>query len=76
MKTLDVVEPGQKARVVEVRGGWGFRQRLSEMGILPDEIVTVASASLWKGPVLVRVNSNEVALGRGVARKVMVEVLS
>ncbi len=74
IKTLDSVRPGQKAKVVEVKGGWGMRQRLCELGIFPDQIIIIANASLWKGPVLVQTNGNEVALGRGVARKVIVEV--
>lgn len=68
------MRPGQKAKVVEVKGGWGMRQRLCELGIFPDQIIIIANASLWKGPVLVQTNGNEVALGRGVARKVIVEV--
>lgn len=72
---MDTIKPGQKAKVVEVRGGWGLRQRLSELGIIPEQVVTIAGTSLWRGPVLVEVNSNEVALGRGVAKKVVVEVI-
>lgn len=75
-QTLDNMKPGQKAKVVEVKGGWGIRQQLSELGIFPDQIITIANASLWKGPVLVQVHSNEVALGRGVARKVVVEAVT
>jgi ferrous iron transport protein A len=73
--TLDSMKPGQKARVVEIRGGWGIRQKLNELGIYPDQIVSVSNTSIWRGPLLVRINSNEVALGRGVARKVVVEVI-
>ena len=76
IQTLDSIKPGQKARVIEVQGGWGLRQKLSELGILPSQVITIANASAWRGPVLVEVNSNEVALGRGVARKVLVEVVS
>ena len=75
IQTLDSMKPGQKAKVVEVQGGWGLRQKLSELGIFPDQVVTLASASAWRGPVLVQVYSNEVALGRGVAKKVLVEVI-
>lgn len=75
-QTLDNMKPGQKAKVVEVRGGWGIRQQLSELGIFPNQIVTIANSSLWRGPVLVQVHSNEVALGRGVARKVVVEAVT
>ncbi|MBU7043639.1 MAG: ferrous iron transport protein A [Theionarchaea archaeon] len=73
--TLDSIQPGQKARVVEVMGGWGLRQKLNELGIYPNQIVSVSNSSIWRGPLLVRIDSNEVALGRGVARKVVVEVI-
>jgi ferrous iron transport protein A len=73
--TLDSMKPGQKARVVEIRGGWGLRQKLNELGLFPNQIVSISNASIWRGPLLVRINSNEVALGRGVARKVLVEVI-
>jgi ferrous iron transport protein A len=75
IQTLDNLKAGQKAKVVEVRGGWGLRQKLSELGILPGQILTMASPSLWRGPVRVQIHSNEIALGRGVARKVVVEVV-
>lgn len=74
-QTLDRIKPGQKAKVIEVKGGWGLRQQLSELGIFPNQIVAIANSSFWRGPVLVQVHSNEVALGRGVARKVLVEVI-
>ncbi|MGC1122725.1 MAG: FeoA family protein [Candidatus Methanofastidiosia archaeon] len=76
IQTLDNLRPGQKAKVVEVHGGWGLRQKLCGLGILPGQVVTMANSSLWRGPVMVQVGSNEVALGRGVAAKVMVEVIT
>lgn len=76
IQPLSTLEPGQKARVVEVRGGWGLRQKLSELGLLPGQVVTMSTSSLWRGPIRVQVNSNQVALGRGVARKVFVEVIT
>jgi ferrous iron transport protein A len=76
IQTLDNLRPGQKAKVVEVHGGWGLRQKLCELGILPGQVVTMSNSSLWRGPVMVHVDSNEVALGRGVAAKVMVEVVT
>lgn len=73
--TLDSIRTGQKARVVEVLGGWGLRQKLNELGIVPNQVISVSNSSIWRGPIVVRINSNEVALGRGVARKVVVEVI-
>ncbi len=47
--------------------------RLSRLGIVPGAEVTVVSRAPVGGPVLVEVNGARVALGRGVARKVVVK---
>jgi len=47
--------------------------RLSRLGIVPGVEVKVVSRAPVGGPVLVEVNGARVALGRGVARKVVVE---
>jgi ferrous iron transport protein A len=75
INTLDRLRSGQKAKIVEVTGGWGLRQKLSELGILPGQVVTIANSSFWRGPVRVQIHSNCIALGRGVASKVRVEVI-
>ncbi len=46
--------------------------RLSRMGIVPGAEVKVVSKAPVGGPILVEVNGAQVALGRGVARKVVV----
>ncbi|MEM1576121.1 MAG: FeoA family protein [Archaeoglobaceae archaeon] len=59
-----------KVRVVEITGGKGFARRLADMGLTPGQIVEV----LTNGPpVIVRVRDTKIALGRGIARKVIVE---
>lgn len=47
--------------------------RLARLGIVPGAEVVVVSRAPVGGPVLVEVNGARVALGRGVARKVVVE---
>ncbi len=73
---MDAFKSGEKAKVIEVKGGWGLRQKLSEMGILPGQVVIISNSSFWRGPIVVQINSNEVALGRGVARKIVAEAVS
>ncbi len=72
--TLDLVKEGQKAKVINIYGGWGIRQRLSGLGIHPGDTITVKKSAIMQGPILVSVHGNQVALGRGVARKIIVEV--
>ena len=71
--TLDAIGENKKAKVVSISGGWGIRQRLGCLGIHPGDIIMVKRSAIMRGPILISVHGNQVALGRGVARKVVVE---
>ena len=71
---LDKLKKGSKGRVVEVTGGRSATLKLSVQGILPGAIVEKTS-ELRGGPVLVKVGGSQVAIGRGLARRVLVEVM-
>lgn len=73
MVPLSSLPAGSRARVVDIRGGYGFRRRLFEMGLTPDTVVEVLANS-W-GPILVRVRGTVIAIGRGMAHKILVEPL-
>jgi len=55
-----------------VLGGRGKARRLMEMGLTPGSEVLVLRNEA--GPVLVRVRGVTIAMGRGLARSVLVEV--
>ncbi len=69
------VKPGSKVKVVRIRGGLGIRQRLSCLGIHPGDLMLVQASGIMRGPVVVSIHGNKVALGRGVASKILVEVI-
>jgi ferrous iron transport protein A len=71
--TLDGVEVNKKVEVVEIRGGWGIRQRLYQMGIHQGDKITVKRSGIMNGPILIKIHGVEVALGRGMARKILIE---
>jgi ferrous iron transport protein A len=73
--TLDLMDENRKLKVVNIFGGWGVRQRLGCLGIHPGDIITVKKSAIMRGPILISVHGNQVALGRGVARKIIVEVV-
>ena len=70
---LTALPPHTKARIVSVRVGWGKRRRLMELGLIPGEEIIVLSNSV--GPLVVRVRGGSLALGRGIASKILVEVI-
>lgn len=63
-------------RILGIAGGEVVRRRLLSMGFHPGDIVELDSAAILKGPILVRntASDSRVALGRGIARKIRVEV--
>jgi ferrous iron transport protein A len=72
--TLAEMKTGQTGTVVGVLGGHGFVQRLDALGIRLGKKVTKISSTLFHGPVTLKVDSTQVAVGFGMARKIIVEV--
>jgi Fe2+ transport system protein FeoA len=68
------MEQGERGRVVGIQGGKGVTDRLHNMGIFKDQPITKVHSQLFHGPVLVEVGSAQVAIGFGMAQKIMVEV--
>jgi ferrous iron transport protein A len=71
--TLDQVSENKKATVIDIQGGQGVRQRLGQMGIHPGDTITMLRIGALRGPILIEVHGSQVALGRGIASKVIVE---
>jgi len=71
--TLAEMKTGQTGTVVGVLGGHGLIQRLDALGIRPGKKVTKLSSTLFRGPVILRVNNTQVAVGFGMAKKIIVE---
>jgi ferrous iron transport protein B len=70
---LTRLEPGKKAKVVAIQGGWGVKRRLNHMGIHPGDLVMVSRQGSLGGPIAIEVHGFQVALGKGVASQIFVE---
>ncbi len=68
---LAFVGEGEECEVVGLQGGRGMVQRLCDMGFTPGTVIRVL-ASNPPGPMLLDVRNTRIALGRGVAMKIMV----
>lgn len=53
--------------------GRGFVKRLMDMGLTPGTQVTVAKAAPFRGPVEILVRGARLALGRGMAERILVK---
>jgi ferrous iron transport protein A len=73
-KDLTQLEEGESGVVVDIQGGYGLIRRLESLGIRVGKKVTKVSSQLMRGPVTVRMDNSEVAIGFGMARKILVEI--
>ena len=72
--TLTQMQIGQKGTVVQIKGGLGATRRLEVLGVRPGRNIAKVSSHFWRGPVTVKVDSSIIAIGYGMASKVLVEV--
>jgi len=68
---LSMVSPGEVVKVVTVRAGWGLQRRLADMGLTPGVQIRVIN-SQRPGPVVIDIRGSRLALGYGIAHKIMV----
>ena len=72
-KALSRMQTGQSGIVVQIQGGHGMVNRLSALGIRPGKRVTKISGGFARGPVTVQVDRAQVAIGFGMASRILVE---
>jgi len=71
---LTQLKLGQKGIVAEIQGGMGVIRRLESMGIRQGKKITKISAQFLRGPQTLKVDNLQVAIGFGMARKILIEV--
>jgi len=65
---------GEKAELVDVRGGRGIKRRLASMGLNHGVVVQMVQNAM-PGPVVISISDTRLALGRGMAQKIIVRKL-
>ncbi len=72
--TLAGMQTGQSGTVVQIQGGHGLVNRLNSLGIRPGKRITKISSMIMRGPVTIQVDRAQVAIGFGMARRIIVEL--
>jgi Fe2+ transport system protein FeoA len=75
MTTLDQLKNGQKATITDINGGRGLIKRLESLNLRKGKEVQKISSAPFRGPIVLEVDGCQLALGRGMAAKVIVEPL-
>ena len=71
---LTQLQPGETGIVEEMQGGYGYIRKLQSMGVRPGKRVNKVSSHFWRGPQTVEVDNMQIAVGFGMARRILVEV--
>jgi ferrous iron transport protein A len=69
---LTRMNSGQSGIVIQVQGGRNVLSRLDALGIRPGKRITKISSMLMRGPVTIEVDRAQVAIGFGMASRVLV----
>ena len=70
---LSMVSVGETVRLVKVRAGKRLVNRLTSMGLTPGVELSIVQDT--GGPLTIAVRNTRVALGHGVAHKILVELV-
>lgn len=70
---LNTLTEGERGEIISFEGGSFFRKKLEEMGLRIGTTITIVARQWMKGPVIVRFENTEVAIGFNMAKRIMVK---
>ena len=73
MKLLETPK-GKIVRIIEYNGGKGVSFKLRQLGLTPGKEVKVLRHAPLGGPLMIEVEGRSIALGRGIAARIKVEM--
>jgi ferrous iron transport protein A len=71
--SLTNLSKGNRAVICDVDAGWGLRRHLLELGFVQGTEIRILKNE--RGPVIIALGESRIALGRGAAQKILVQVL-
>lgn len=71
---LTQMKPGQHGIIRELHGGDQFAQKLASLGVRLGKGITKVSSMVLRGPVVISIHNRHIAIGFGMAGRIMVEV--
>jgi Fe2+ transport system protein FeoA len=73
--SLSFLKEGESGVIYDFKGGEKFRKKLDSLGIRKNKKIKKISDMVLKGPITIQIeNSSRVAIGRGMAEKIIVRI--
>ena len=73
--SLEQLPVGAAAKVVRLQGGFGFQQHVQDLGLKSGQVLRKVQHA-GSGPILIAFGAQAVAVGRGVASRIIVDELA
>jgi len=67
------LKEGEGAEIISVLGGQMANKRLADLGLTPGTKIKVLRKAPFFGPIEIEVRGSKLALGRGIASKILVK---
>ena len=71
-KDLTQIGQGKDVEIVDIKDGHRFREKVDSMGLRIGIRVRKVSGQLLNGPITIKIGNTKVAIGHGMAKKIMV----
>lgn len=71
---LSSLPSGSSGIIENIAGGHGMINRLNAIGIRPGKKVMKISSMMMRGPVTIDMDGNQVAIGFGMAKRIIVKL--
>ncbi len=72
MTRLTNLHTGDEVTLIDIEGGRGIRSKLFNLGLTPGIRIKIISKNGW-GPIVLKVREGKIAIGRGMAEKILVK---
>jgi len=73
IKKITELNSKESAKVISIEGGRNFKEKLNTLGIRKNIKIKKVSDSFLKGPIVIKINLMEIAIGWGMASKILVQ---
>jgi ferrous iron transport protein A len=74
MITLTELKTGETGLIEDITGSLGLKKRFESLNLREGKYIRKISSAPFHGPIVVEVGGCKIAIGRGMASKIMVEV--
>ena len=69
------LKEGEKGEIVLIRAGFRAKKRLFDLGLTEGTIIEMSKKAVFNGPIEIIVKQSRIAIGRGLAAKLLVKLL-